>query len=267
MRATVIRRTAVGATAFSLTLLLAACGAEESAGDGKAKDKPATGAGSAAKALPAGELEKLALVQGDVKGHKVIKAGPRDVLTADDVTVDKAECEPLAHVLANVPLGDPGSSVHRRVTSEPKKGNGKTSFKDLGEMTEEESDAALGAMMDMTVTMTSLSSYDGKGAPDTVGTLRTAATDCAGGFSMTADGTKQKVLKVTEAKASGGEEAAAWTVTAEQDGEKMPLQLAVVRQGGTVATFSALNLAASAGTGKTFGQPTEVITAQSAKLG
>jgi hypothetical protein len=263
VRATVIRRTAVAASAVSLALLATACGGSES-GD-KAKAKETAAAKPVAKALTAAELEKLALAEGDVKDHKVGKAGPGEVIAADDVTVDKAACEPIAYALSAVPVGEPAATVQRKVTSEAKKGKD-VSFEDLAEMTEEEVEKAMTSAFDVTMTMTALSSYDGKGAEQAFTGLRTAATDCAGGFTLTTGSKKQKVTKISDESVSGGEDALAWTVTAEQDGEKAPLKVVVVRQGTTLASFSSVNLAA-VGTGGDYELPTAVVEAQVAKLG
>ncbi|MFJ6635534.1 hypothetical protein ACIQMR_29675 [Streptomyces sp. NPDC091376] len=265
MRTSVIRRTAVAATAISLALLVTACGGEKGeGGTDKGKAGATAAAEPAAKALTAAELEKLTLADADVKGHKVSKAGPEDEVAADKVVVDKADCKPLADAVAAVALGDAKATVKRKVVEEPKKGT--TDKTDLDDMTDKDIEDALGASLNMTATMVSLSSYDAKGAEEAVATLRTAATACAGGFTMTMGTDKSKVVKVEEAKVSGGQEAAAWTLVSEQDGMKMPHKLALVRQGSTLASFSAINIGAMA-SGKDFPLPTAVIDAQAAKLG
>ncbi|GGW43986.1 hypothetical protein [Streptomyces xantholiticus] len=262
MRSTAVRRTALAAAAASLVLLVTACSGEGSDGGTKDKDKEAAAAEPAAKALTAAELEKLALAEGDVKGHKVAKTGPQDEIAAKDVTTDKAECEPLAKALAGVPLGEPGATVKRRVTAEPKAGD---AGKDPGDMTEEEMDDAFTDAFDITTSLVSVSSYDGKGAADAVAALRSAGTACAAGFTMTMAGTEQKVVKISEAKVSGGDEAVAWAMTAEQDGEKLPFNLAAVRKGGSLASFSSFNITAPVEKGD-LPLPTAVIDAQVAKL-
>ena len=267
MRSTAVRRTALAAAAASLVLLVSACGGEGSGGGTKddTKGKESAAAEPAAKALTAAELEKVALAQGDVEGHKVAEAGPQDDIAAKDVTTDRAECKPFAEALSGVALGQPGATVKRSVVSEP----AKTADPDkkLEDMTEEEVDDALAGAFDITATMTTLSSYADKGATEAVAELKAAATDCADGFTMTMDGTEQKILKMSEGKVTGGDEAVAWNVTAEHDGDQMPMSLAVVRKGGTTASFSSYNLAPV--TDKKVGTvlPTAVIAAQAAKLG
>lgn len=257
MRATVIRRTAVTASAVSLALLATACGGAESGGEdkgGKAKESAAA-TPAAVKALTAAELEKLMVVDGELKDHGIKKAGPGDIVAAKDVTVDKAGCEPLAYAMYGVPLGKSVATAKRKVIDSSNKKSKDAAAE--GDMT---------AAFDQTMTLAGLSSYDGKGAEEAVAGLRTAATACAGGFTLTMSGTKQKVVKISEVKVSGGEEAVAWTVVSEQDGEKMPFKIAAVRKGAVVASFTSINMASIA-TGKDYALPTALINAQVAKLG
>ncbi|MER6117076.1 hypothetical protein [Streptomyces sp. NPDC001743] len=267
MRPTAIRRTAVAATVMSLALLSAACGSDsgDSAGkdDGKggatSSAEPADKGGdtSSAKALTAAELEKVSLAQGDVKGHKVAKAGPADSITGDAVTTDKAACDVFADALMGAKSGTPAASTQRRIANQPKKGGDKES---------DDPAEAFKAAFDITTTLDTLSSYDGKGAEEALAGLRTAATGCASGFTFTAAGSKQKVLKIAEVPVKGGEEAVAWTVTVEAEGEKSAMKLIEIRKGTTLASLTALNLGAS-GAGGDFELPTAVIDAQAAKLG
>ncbi|MEU6014953.1 hypothetical protein ABZ826_13150 [Streptomyces sp. NPDC047515] len=261
MRPTVIRRTAVAAGTVCLALLATACGGSDSGSgsgdkgaDAKGKDSAAK---PAAKALTAAELEKAALAQGDVKGHKISKAAAKDVISVDDIKVEKKVCAPLADALMGARVGEPGAFTKRTVVSEPKKGSMDKPGTDA--------EGAFKAAFDITTTQLALGSYDGKGAEESVAALRTAATECAGGFDFTAAGEKQKVSKITEEKVKGGEDAAAWTVQLEQDGEKVQLKLVALRQGPSFASFSSMNLAAMGGGGD-FELPTAVVEAQAAKL-
>ncbi|MFJ4857450.1 hypothetical protein [Streptomyces sp. NPDC088730] len=259
MRPTAIRRTAVAATVMSLALLTAACGSDASDKDGGDKGKAdgaSPGKPAAAKALTAAELEKISLAQGDVKGNKVSKAGPEDAVSAGDVTVDKAACDVFGDALMGAQSGSSASSTQRKVISEPKKGAGEDSA-DL--------DEAFEAAFDITTTLTTLSSYEGKGAEEYLAGLRSAATGCASGFTLTVGGTKQKIVKIAEEQVKGGEDAVGWTVTIESEGDRTTMKLVQVRQGTTVASFSAINLGAAA-SGGGFEMPTAVIEAQAAKL-
>lgn len=260
MRPTAIRRTAVAATVISLALLTAACGSDSGDGAGKDNGKAAgsasaapadKGADSTAKAVSAAELEKMSLAEGDVKDHKVAKATPADAIEADAVTVDKAACDAFADALMGAKAGKPAASTQRKVAGLPKKSG--------------DPEKMLDAMMDVTTTLTTLAAYDGKGADEALAGVRTAATECASGFTLTAAGTKQKVTKITEVPVKGGEEAVAWSVTVEGEGEKYAMKLIHLRQGTTLASLTSLNLGAAA-EGGDFEMPTAVIDAQAAKL-
>lgn len=135
-----------------------------------------------------------------------------------------------------------------------------------GDLAEGDTEDALAAAFDVTSTLLTLSSYDSETAEGNIAALRKAATECAGGFGVTTAGETQKVTKITEEKVTGGEEALAWTLMAEQDGQAAPLKLVALRQGGTVATFTSFNLAMAGGKSSTFDLPTAVIAAQAAKL-
>jgi len=265
MRPTVIRRTAIAASAVCVALLATACGGSETGGESKEKAEKTEAAGPAAKAKTSAELEKLVLADGDVKGHKVEKAGPEDTTSAENVSVDKKECEPLAYAQLGVPVGDPAASVMRKVVQEPQKPE-KTDSQNDGELTDEDFEEAVKSAFNVTATAVFLSSYEAGGAEKAAADLRAAADTCSGGFTGGAKGEELEVTGIKKEKITGGEEAHAWTITTEQEGEPFPLKLAVVRQGSTLAVFSSYNLA-SAGSGKDFDLPTEVIDAQVAKLG
>ncbi|MER6607607.1 hypothetical protein ABT282_17225 [Streptomyces sp. NPDC000927] len=258
MRPTAIRRTALAATAVCVALLATACGGGSDSGSGSGdkgadKGKESAAAKPVAKALTAAELEKAALAQGDVEGHKIAKAAAKDTVSKDDVKSANAACTPLANALMGAEVGEPAAFTRRTVVSEPKKKEG---------LKPEE---ILKAAMDITTTQLALGSYDGTGAADSVAALRKAATECAGGFEFTAAGTKNKITKVTEAQVTGGEEAAAWTVEMAADGEKIQLKLVGMRQGASFASFSSMNLAAM-GSGGDFELPAAVVEAQAKKL-
>ncbi|MEU2838571.1 hypothetical protein ABZ776_15955 [Streptomyces sp. NPDC007076] len=259
MRSTAIRRTAVAATAVSLALFATACGGSDSGSGGKGKDAKGKESAPAAKALSAAELEKAALAQGDVKGNKISKAAAKDTISVDDIKVEKKACAPLANALMGAQVGEPGAFTKRTVVSEPKKG-------DLAKQDSGDAEEAFKAAFDITTTQLALGSYDGKGAQESIASLRTAATECAGGFEFTAAGEKQKAVKITEEQVKGGEEAAAWAVQLEQGGEKVVFKLVAMRQGASFASFSSMNMAMLAGEVKDFDLPIAVVEAQAAKL-
>jgi hypothetical protein len=267
IRSTAIRRTVLTASAVSFALLLTACGGGEQGGeDEEAKGGAAKSEKPAAKALTADELEKLVVAKGDVEGHQITEPGKDDVFEPDALSVDKAECEPVAQVLSALPAGEPAASAQRLVVEESEASKkGMPSLEELADMTEKEAEEATIDSLDITKTMTSLWSYEADGAEQTLTTLREAGEKCAGGFTMTIDGEKQQVTKVTEEKLSAGEDAVAWTVGTKQDAAA-DTKVVVFRQGTTLAGFSSFNIAAIT-RGEAFEQPTAVIDAQEAKLG
>ncbi|MFI9377270.1 hypothetical protein [Streptomyces parvulus] len=262
MRPTVIRRSALAASAAVLALLATACGSSDDGGSDGDSGKPAAdgkggAAASAAPALTAAELEKAALAQADVKNGKVTKVSAADDVAKDKVKGAEAECEPLAFAEAGVPLGEPAASVKRSWTEGPKKPSGDAS-------TEE----SIGAAFDLDKALITLATYDDGGAEAVLKDVKEAAGACAGGFAFTAMGEPAKIAKVAQGEAPGGaDEAVAMTMTmVGEDGDEFPVKVSVTRKGSTVATYTVLNLAA-AGTGKDFPFPTEISDAQHAKLG
>lgn len=265
MRTTVVRRTALAACAASLALLATACGGSSDTEGGKSDT--ASGGDSApkapAKALSAADLEKASLVQGDVKGHKITKAGPADEVPADGVKADKEACLPIGHAMFGVAQDGSVATTKRKVITEPKAGDKKS----LEDLEEGEAEDVLKDAFDLTSTFVALTSYDKTAGPDAFAALKKAAADCAGGFTATVAGSPTKIVSIVEEKATGGDEAAAWTLTTkDEDGASAPFKLAALRKEGTVATFFAFNLAAGEG-GATFTVPTEVVSAQDKKLG
>jgi hypothetical protein len=255
MRSTVVRRSAVAASALSLALLVTACGGSEakddtadSKADTKSEEKDAEepeeepAEGGAGETLSVDELEELALAEGDVDEHKIGETIPGVVISADAISVVEAAWEPMAYALSNVPVGESAAAVYRRVM-----GPG-------------------GGDMPGVIAVVSLFSYEGEGAGAALGTLRGAAEDCADGFTMTRDGSEEKVARVSEEEISGGDEASAWTVMMDQEGMELPFKLVVVRQGATVATVASIDFGAAV-SGEDSDLPTAVIDAQLAKLG
>ncbi|MET9512182.1 hypothetical protein ABZX62_27695 [Streptomyces flavidovirens] len=255
MRRTTVRRTAVAASALSLALLVSACGADKSADAGpEAKGKDSAAAEPAAKVLSQAELDKLILADGDAKNHKVIKPLKADLAASKIATTDKAECKPLLDATWMRPLGSPAATSVRRVSTMPEKPGKDASPEDKLKAGLE----ALGGAVIMTDT---LGSYDGKSAQEALAGLRTAGKACADGFTTTAGPDKMKYTKVTPASYTGGDEAVAFTLTTDLEGETGSAQLVTVRKGNTVVSFFAQSFA-----GKSE-QPKDAIEAQLAKLG
>ncbi|WP_307808381.1 hypothetical protein [Streptomyces oryzae] len=254
-------------SAVCVTFTVTACGGDGGEeNDGKKAKAVGESAEPAAKALTAGELEKLVIAQGDVKGREVKKPGKGEAFEAGDLTVEKAACKPVAQVLSALPAGKPAASAQRLVVHKSEKaGKGIPPVDELADMTDQEVEDATLDSLDITKTQTSLWSYDADGAHQTLATLRKAAKKCAGGFRMTIDGEKQRVTEIAEEKMSVGEEAVAWTVGTKQDDTDADTKVVVFRKGTTLAGFSSFNIA-SMTRGEAYGQPTAVINAQAAKL-
>ncbi|MFJ3900503.1 hypothetical protein [Streptomyces sp. NPDC090025] len=249
MRVRALRHAGATVAVASLALALTACGgAEDKKTDdsGKADASASAAAKPDVKALSAAELDKLVVGPADLKGHRVEKAKPADILNPGDVSADKPVCQPLAQAMSWVAPGTPGASVVRKVIEIPTK-------------TGSAADAmgALGAP----ITSVTLGSYAGEGAQQAFASLKTAGTDCAGGFTLNSSGSKTKVSKVAPATLTAGDEALAWTVTSDMEGEPFVTNLVVVRKGNNLAGFATMSLA-----GEVKELPKAVVDAQSAKL-
>ncbi|MEU6479629.1 hypothetical protein ABZ858_22555 [Streptomyces sp. NPDC047017] len=263
MRPTSVRRTALVASAAALALFATACGSSGDGGKdtgGKTVQPGRTAAPSsaapAAAPLSAAELEKAALTQADVKSGKVAKVSPKEETAQDQVKVNDAACVPLGHLQSGAYVGKPSAAAGRHWTGDPKK--------PAADASDEEKFLA---GVDRPVVGVTLAAYADGGAEQAMKDLNAAARSCAGGFASTADGEETKVLKVTRTDApEGGDEALAVTFTLDvSDGDKMSVKAAVVRKGATLAHFITTNFA-SAGAGKDFPFPTEIVDAQLAKL-
>lgn len=261
MRRTTVRRTAVAASAVSLALLVSACGSDTKS---EAKDEPkgkasqnAPAAAGGGKALSQAELEKLMLTEADLAGHKIIPTTAADQATAKAVTTDKAECKPLVEAMNLHGAGAPSATVTRKVMAGPQ---GPSLAPDASP--EEKAKAALGAL-GTTITADTLGTHgDAKAAGEALAALKKAGADCAGGFTVIADGEKTKMTKVAPAAYTGGDEAVAFTLGLDvEGGGNAPTHLVAVRKGSTVATFYALSLTGQAQ------QPKAVVDAQVKKLG
>lgn len=251
------------ATVGALSLvLITGCGSEDSADSAGSKDKSSTGSEvAAAKAATKAELEKLIVATADVPGSTVEAAGASAKVSAAGLKLSDEKCRPLADVLSGQAPGDEAATTNRSVVG-AKPSATPTSEEDLAELTGE-------SLMDVDVTLVSLSSYEGDAAEKTMKSVSDALTACASGFTVTDDKEPQKLTKVAAEKAAGaGDEAVAFSVTGvvdEETGETGALHGEVVRSGNLVAGYYTLNLGAMM-TGKTYDVPAALVTAQTAKL-
>ncbi|MFJ2606555.1 hypothetical protein ACIQOU_20135 [Streptomyces sp. NPDC091279] len=238
-------------SALSL-VLITGCGGESSDnGSNDAKEKGTSSSESAAKTYSAAELKKLIVAKADLPGYEIQPAAATERFAAskDAVTAKDATCAPLAYAVSGFAPGDESAYTDLITTKTPK-------------------DATSGGGLDSTVTMVSLSSYEGEGAQETLKSAKDAVAACAGGFTVSAKGQEtQKYTKVAEEQSSGtGDESVAFAVTNEGAG-KMVAHAEIARHGNTLATYYSLNLTAAM-TGKKldYTVPAEIPKAQSRKL-
>lgn len=239
--------------------LITGCGGsdDDSKESGASKEAGASSPSTttAAKALSAAELKKLFLAKGDVAGYEVDTADDGSLpKSKSEVKTDKAECAPLAHAMAGLAPGDTDASASYTVTKTPKAGASPD-------------EASLEDALNVEITFVGLSSYDGGGAEKAVKSVSDAIAACSGGFTITAQGEKQKVTKVASVKASGkGDESVGFSVASDMDGEgTATINTEVVRVGNAVSSYYTVNFA-SFDSGKAAPVPTAVIDAQLTKL-
>ncbi|MFD7442313.1 hypothetical protein [Streptomyces sp. NPDC059909] len=117
----------------------------------------------------------------------------------------------------------------------------------------------------MSVT-TSLLSYEGDGARQTVADIRKAVEACSDGFSTTGNngGATVTYTSVTAAQQplEGGDESVSWVMTGEAQGQQLPMHLTAVREGNALAVFFTIHLLSPKGAKL----PQDLFDAQLAKL-
>ncbi|MEU5159094.1 hypothetical protein AB0G74_05710 [Streptomyces sp. NPDC020875] len=233
MQSTALRRGAVAASAVSLALLLSACG-----GDKKDDSKSSNGAkDDTKKSAPAktqAELDKLAIVSADLKATKVTTPPAADLKGAESATADKAECTPLTRTVAGLTPGDPAARISRGISQglePPKTGT-----------PEEQAQAAIDALKDVSLSQLALASYEGDGATKAMAELKKSAEACTAGFGVTINSDSNKVTKVAPATFTGGDEALAYILTMGTGDEAMRMPLVVVRKGNEIVSVVDLNV-------------------------
>ncbi|MDQ1026736.1 hypothetical protein QF035_004318 [Streptomyces umbrinus] len=276
MKRLALPRPGAAAVVSVLSLALVTGCSDSGSDSGSGKDDKAAGKepAAAAKTLAKGELEKLVIATADVKGFKVGPADQSDQFASskEEIKVDDEKCAPLAYVLTGFAPGDSASYVNRMAQEDPTAKASASPTKDLEDMTEEEMEDAMNSITDAlgsTVTLVSLSSYEGDGAKETMSSLSAAIEGCGGGFTATAKEEPQKFKKVEAEKASGnGDESLAFAVTADSEGDPV-VHAEVARHGSTVATYYSISMAAFADDAEVsdYDVPADLIKAQTAKLG
>ncbi|MFH7600094.1 hypothetical protein WDV06_34100 [Streptomyces racemochromogenes] len=171
--------------------------------------------------------EHLLVAQGDLLDHKVTPEAHEGV----PVGADRPECRELARAVSGfLPAGRTGwarASVVAMASALP------------DDAPEGQKRAAALDAASSTVTVVTLGSYAGDGAHGHFAEVQASGRACEGGYATTADGESVTVTRVVPHAASGGDEALAYTVEAERDGEPYQTELMVVRKGGTLVNFHA----------------------------
>jgi hypothetical protein len=198
--------------------------------------------GGSANALTRKELDKAALVTADVPGYTVKTPSADDISGAGEEKAARAACQPIASVIGGVPQPEPSELIYRQL---------------LSTATDE---AAQGLIL-----FEMLAAYERGPAEQMLADLRSAMEECSGGFTTTSGGETTHYTAVKELSAPAGaadDDAVAYQVDGDVEGEKVPLLFTVVRSGSTVAVFYSMNLMDSAKADV----PQSVVTAQLNKL-
>ncbi|MEW1549687.1 hypothetical protein [Streptomyces tsukubensis] len=257
MQTALVRRGAVAASAVSLALLLAACGGEDGTKDSKGDKAGGEGTKQSAPAKTQAELDKLIFAKTDLKGYEVEAPTLAELKDAKAATADKKECATLNEALVVGAPGPEGAFAARKVGHSPG-----TPEKATGTI-EEKTEAAIQAINNVTVNLLSMGSYaDGDTAGKAMADLKKSAESCASGFTSTVATRKTEYTKVAPASYTGGDEALAYTVTMDLDGEPMESRLVVVRQGTEILTTYSVKFSGGAPTSSK-----DLLDAQLKKLG
>ncbi|MEE1804246.1 hypothetical protein PUR57_37170 [Streptomyces sp. JV176] len=186
------------------------------------------------KTLSKKELERAALVEGDVAGFAVT---PMAGAPPAGETADRAECSPLTALMNGAPEPVADAAVYRQI---------------------------VGGKDEQMVVTEFLTAHKGQSAGQVLSRLDAAVVACADGF--TADGGEDGpsvysgVRRLAAPKA--GDQALAYQLTGDYEGEDVPLVFQVVRTGATVATYYTANLVDA----KTPEIPAAISAAQADKL-
>ncbi|MFC9845289.1 hypothetical protein ACFWFF_37950 [Streptomyces sp. NPDC060223] len=277
MRRRAVWRGGVALVGVLAVVSLAGCSGSESgpvsgdagsvaSAEAEASASAVAGGGAGAAALSAEGLEAVALADGQAVAGGTVTAQVSDLdfPNAGTVVAKNAVCTPLATVQAGSVLGAPVSVV-RRMWLGPQE----TSEADLGADPSDEQLAA--AALDATTAFVSLASYEQESAAKTVmAGIGQAVRECAAGYDYTVAGddpveTVKAAKKGAPSGTDGADEVIAATLTVAVDGASGPVEVVVVREGGTIGYFPATNLASQA-TGEAFTVPAALVQAQLTRL-
>lgn len=222
---------------------------DDDSGD-KAEDEPKPGNTSDWPKTPAkgklsdDDLAKYALAQGDIEGFTVRIPAKDELSGMGAERAKEKKCQPLGAVMAGTPQPKPSDSVYRSIVS----------------AVDEENPSGL-------ILFETLAAYEAKDADTFFSDLRKAIKDCSDGFETTAKGhegigkyTAVKELKKPDVK--DADDALAYQLDGDADGQRLPILFNVVRTDSTVAVFYAMNLMSP----EDAIIPDAIVKAQAAKL-
>lgn len=244
-----MKRSALAASALSVAVLagltgLTACGGGDSETD--AADKPGAKATASMtkKVTPAERLAKLVITKADVGGYNVEKPTDEFVFakSADEVTLDKKVCAPLAYAMNQLPLGEPRADLTRV--------------------------ASKGGLVGG-YTYVTLTAYEDDGAESAMAGLSKAVASCGDGFTAKSkSGTSPYDSVTAEPTTKAADESLAFKSTMTVLGTTHTLHSAAVRRDDVIAVYFSVDGRAIAES-----RPSDtklsaaVVEAQNAKLG
>ncbi|MFE2034484.1 hypothetical protein ACFXBB_14745 [Streptomyces scopuliridis] len=253
---------ALAAVTAALALgLMGACGggehsdAKEAAGEAPATPPPAASSATPSPAAPSiaatprpdltgigandgkvltrGELDRAVLADGDVSGFR---SGPMDAPPPGGETADRSECLPLTAVLNGKPEPLGKAVAYRQL---------------------------VGPEDDRPAVSEFLTTHGVRDASTLLNRVRAAVTACADGFTASGGDGPSKYTGVKPlSPVKAGDDALAYQLTGDFEGDPVPLVFHLVRVGGTVATFYTANFE----NGATPQMPPALLAAQAAKL-
>ncbi|MBB1243632.1 hypothetical protein GL263_08670 [Streptomyces durbertensis] len=168
------------------------------------------------------QLARYALAQGDLPGFRVRIPSEQELDGMGKEKAEQAECQPLVGLMAGEPEPRPSARVYRTIhpTADAHDPSGLILFG-------------------------TLAAYDKRGAEALFRDLRRAIERCADGFETTA---KEGLAAYTEVKelprpeTGGADDALAYQLVGDADGQKLPVLFNVLRVDSTVAVYYSMNL-------------------------
>ncbi|WP_199550606.1 hypothetical protein [Streptomyces sp. N35] len=235
MKKSKLSQVVVAAAVVATLGLTAACSGDSGSdgGDKSGKDKSSAGqsGGGEEKAAPVlteAQLKKAIIGGTDVKGYK-FEAVPESEIPKESEKAP-AQCQVLSDILSTTT--DPAPKA-RAIT------------------------AGMAGQMEAMASV-ALTAHEQADAEKLLADVREAAKSCKG--FKDSEGSQNTVQAQPDPKL--GDEAAAYVINSEVDGEKMTMAFNVVRSGSTLATFYSMNIATKGDSAV----PAELVDAQIKKL-